>query len=362
MIAALSRQSDAQRRLRAPPAQPHPRGDAPEPRGAGPQAAAPCSCRRARNSRPGASKTLEEIVAGKAAGRARTELSRAAAAARPPAPRRPLLRRRHRQRGARHPEPPARAPGFESDIFAESVHPRMAHLARPLWEYARGLVAGDGVPLPLLDRQRGRPPDLPRPRPAGRDLPQHHARPLLPRLPSPPGRPLLPRPPRAGRLRAAHGAGPGRQRVQPPGAGGGRVRAHRRAAHRARPGRVPSAALAGDARALRRRPHQHPLRRAASSRTRRSTTSSASFAVYQKAVQPAEPAAPRRRPPRPRALLRPPAGAGARAARGRGRLHRPRRRTTSCWPATRCPTCSCASPSTRASACRCWRRWSSACP
>ena len=28
-----------------------------------------------------------------------------------------------------------RAAGFESDIFAESVHPRMAHLARPLWEY-----------------------------------------------------------------------------------------------------------------------------------------------------------------------------------------------------------------------------------
>ena len=28
-----------------------------------------------------------------------------------------------------------RAAGFESDIFAEGVHPRMAHLARPLWEY-----------------------------------------------------------------------------------------------------------------------------------------------------------------------------------------------------------------------------------
>jgi len=29
-----------------------------------------------------------------------------------------------------------RRAGFESDIFAERVHPRMAHLARPLWEYA----------------------------------------------------------------------------------------------------------------------------------------------------------------------------------------------------------------------------------
>lgn len=28
-----------------------------------------------------------------------------------------------------------RQAGFESDIFAERVHPRMAHLARPLWEY-----------------------------------------------------------------------------------------------------------------------------------------------------------------------------------------------------------------------------------
>jgi glycosyltransferase involved in cell wall biosynthesis len=29
-----------------------------------------------------------------------------------------------------------RAAGWESDIFAEKVHPRMAHLARPLWQYA----------------------------------------------------------------------------------------------------------------------------------------------------------------------------------------------------------------------------------
>jgi L-malate glycosyltransferase len=28
-----------------------------------------------------------------------------------------------------------RRAGFESDIFAERVHPRMAHLARPLWQY-----------------------------------------------------------------------------------------------------------------------------------------------------------------------------------------------------------------------------------
>ncbi len=30
-----------------------------------------------------------------------------------------------------------RAAGYESDIFAEMVHPRVAHLARPLWEYQK---------------------------------------------------------------------------------------------------------------------------------------------------------------------------------------------------------------------------------
>ena len=30
-----------------------------------------------------------------------------------------------------------RAAGFESDIFAEGVHPRMSRLARPLWQYAQ---------------------------------------------------------------------------------------------------------------------------------------------------------------------------------------------------------------------------------
>jgi glycosyltransferase involved in cell wall biosynthesis len=30
-----------------------------------------------------------------------------------------------------------RQAGFDSDIFAEKVHPRVAHLARPLWEYAQ---------------------------------------------------------------------------------------------------------------------------------------------------------------------------------------------------------------------------------
>ena len=28
-----------------------------------------------------------------------------------------------------------RAMGFDSEIYAEHVHPRVAHLARPLWRY-----------------------------------------------------------------------------------------------------------------------------------------------------------------------------------------------------------------------------------
>jgi glycosyltransferase involved in cell wall biosynthesis len=34
-----------------------------------------------------------------------------------------------------------RAAGYESEIFAELVHPRVAHLARPLWEYRRASSA-----------------------------------------------------------------------------------------------------------------------------------------------------------------------------------------------------------------------------
>ena len=60
-----------------------------------------------------------------------------------------------------------RAAGFASDIFAEKVHPRMAHLARPLWEYReRESSPGQRLPLPLLDRKRGRPDGVPRARTA----------------------------------------------------------------------------------------------------------------------------------------------------------------------------------------------------
>ena len=71
---------------------------------------------------------------------------------------------------------------------------------------------------------------------------------------------MPPRPARARRLRPAHGARARRQRVQPPRARGGRLRADGRAADRARPLALRPAALAGRAAALRRRPHERALR------------------------------------------------------------------------------------------------------
>ncbi len=129
-----------------------------------------------------------------------------------------------------------RAAGFESDIFAEKVHPRMAHLARPLWEYARGLVARDGVPLPLLDRQRGRAASSTTPRTGWSSIyhnitPAHFFLGFHPHLAGLcyHGRREL----EAFAPRTELGARG--QRVQPPRAGGGGLRADRRAAHRPRP-------------------------------------------------------------------------------------------------------------------------------
>ena len=66
--------------------------------------------------------------------------------------------------------------------------------------------------------------------------------------------------------------------------------------------------------------------------------------------------------PRPRALLRPPAGDGPRAPARRRGLHRPRGRRRARGLLPRRRTSSSASPSTRASACPCRRPCTSACP
>ena len=51
-----------------------------------------------------------------------------APSARPPDPRDARLRRRHRQRGARHPARAARAPAIESEIIVETADPRLEDL------------------------------------------------------------------------------------------------------------------------------------------------------------------------------------------------------------------------------------------
>ena len=272
--------------------------------------------------------------------------------ARPPASGRPLLRRRHRQRVAGHSGPPAPGRVRVGHLRGEGTP---AHgPPRPPALGVRGRFrAGDGLPLPLLDRQRRRAAHPHGSRPPGGDLPQHHARPLLPGLSPPPRGALLSRPARAFGVRRPRRARPRRQRVQPPRARGGRVP---RApgccpivldfgAYDAPPSPVTAAALRG-------RPHQPPLRRAH------------------------HPQQEDRRPDP--GLRRLPALRSTRAAgfswsattAGTSATSTASRRwcescgstrwcspgtstTTTSWPATRSPTSSCASPSTRASASRC---------
>ena len=72
-----------------------------------------------------------------------------------------------------------------------------------------------------------------------------------------------------------------------------------------------------------------------------------SFAVYQRYLRAAQPPAPGRRPPRPRAVLRPPPGDGPRRCAWTRWCSPATWTTTSSWPATPWPTSSSASPSTK---------------
>ena len=151
--------------------------------------------------------------------------------------------------------------GFESDIFAEKVHPRMAHLARPLSEYEQVSSARDGVPLPLLDRQRGRTAHLPRARPPGRRS-TTTSRPPISSWASTP----------TSRASATTAGASSRPSPRGPSSGSGDSEYNRReleAAGFARTGVLPivldfeayeRAAVARGAAALRGRAHQHPLR------------------------------------------------------------------------------------------------------
>ena len=179
---------------------------------------------------------------------------------------------------------------------------------------------------------------------------------LLPRLSPAPRGPLPPRR-RARRLRRAHGAGARRQRVQPPGAGAGGF-AHRRCCRSCWTSRSTSGAPSPLVRRLlRRRPHQRAVRRPhhPEQEDRRPR---AQLRVFQRFVTPRQPAAAGGRPPRLRALLRPAAGAGARAARRRGGLHGPGRRRRSFYAYYRLADVFLCLSEHEGFACRCRRRCS----
>ena len=237
----------------------------------------------------------------------------------------------------------------------------MAHLARPLWEYAQ-VSSPETVCLfhfsigSAARRLIYHAPDR-----LVVHLPQHHARRLLPGLPSAPGRPLLPRPPRAAAFAPRTELALGDSEFN---------RRELEAAGFARTAVLP---IVLDLAPYRRPPSPVSRRLYADGRVnllfvgriipnKRIDDLIRVFALYQRHLRAAQPAAAGGRLPRPRALLRPPAGDGAASCAWTRWCSPGTWTTTTCAPTTRRPTCSSASPSTRASACRCWRPWSSACP
>ena len=342
--------------LRPPPPQPGPGADAASTSRCRSCATATCSCRAAsRRSRAGRRRSRTWWPTATKGAR------RTGAREGPPAARRALATATRSATRRWRSSAQLRAAGHESDIFAELVHPRVAHLARPLWEY-REVSSPDTVCLFHFSIGSA----------AGRLI--HHApdRLVIVYHNITPAHFFLGFHPHLAGL-CHHGRRElaafaprtelalGRQRVQPPRARGGRLRAHGRAAHRARP------------LALRRgRPRRSCGGLYDDGRTnvlfvgriipnKRIDDLVRSFAVFQRWLRPAQPPAARGRPPGLRALLRPAAGAGARAAAWTRSSSRARWTTTSSTPTTGWPTSSCASPSTRASACRCRRRCTSAC-
>ena len=356
MIAALSRQSDLNRFHGPPAPQPRPRADAGSTSRCRSCATATCSWRAASTRWPGGRRRSRSMVDGDRDEGGEGRRAREG----PPAARRALLRRRDRQRGAGHPAASC-APRASSRTSSRSWSTRG-------WPTSRG---------PSGSTARCRPP-----RPSASSTSRSAA---------PPGRLIHHAPDRLvvvyhnitparfflgfhphlaglchhGRRELAAFAprtelALGRQRVQPAGARGGRVRADRGPAHRARPlalrrGR-PRRSCAGSTTTA--APTSSSW--GASSRTRRSTTSSG--------------ASPSSRGGSSRGAAScwwETTGASSAtstvcrswcASCGWTRSSSPvRSTTTSSTPTTAWPTSSCASPSTRASASPCRRRCTSAC-
>ena len=129
-----------------------------------------------------------------------------------------------------------RAAGYESDIFVETVDPRLESLTRDYRELVDASRARQPSAPSFLDRIEGVAHRLRPARSDGAHLPQHHAAGILRRRASHARASMLPRPARDSRLRRSLRPRARRLRIQPPGSRVARISTHRRAAGGARPG------------------------------------------------------------------------------------------------------------------------------
>ena len=243
-------------------------------------------------------------------GRTAREPSRRTAAG-PPAPGRALLRRCHRQRVPGHPGH-LRAGGLRVGHLRGEGPPADGAPGAAALGVRGGLGPGNGVPLPFLDRQRCGPAHPCRPRPAGRDLPQHHPRPFLPRAS------IRTWPDSATTAAASSPCSP-----SGPSSALGDSEYNRRELEEAGFARTAVLPIVLDFEAYRRPPSPVVRRLYRDGRTnilfvgphhpqQADRRPHPGLRLLPALPRPAEPAAARGRPPWPRALLRPAAGAGAR--------------------------------------------------
>ena len=144
-------------------------------------------------------------------------------------PRHARLRRRHRQRGARHPAGAARRGLRVRDLRRDGRSPPRGSDDR-LSRAARRQPSGQPAAPPLLARVAGVTPGLCPARSDGADLPQHHAARVLHRRAPAAGAALLSRPPRTRAVCQPLRDRARRLRIQPAGARGPRLSQDRRAA------------------------------------------------------------------------------------------------------------------------------------
>ena len=179
-----------------------------------------------------------------------------------------------------------REAGYESEIFVETADPRLEHLTRDYRDLVDVQLARQHPDPPLLDRLAGVAHRLRAARPDGARLPQHHAARVLRRRAPAAGAPVLPRPPRALGLRRALRPGARRLRVQPAGARGDGLPAHRRCCRSCPASRTSTCRPTGASPTQFDDEWTNVCSSAGSSRTSGSTTSSATSHAYQRLFNP----------------------------------------------------------------------------